>query len=517
MSHGLLAMIKASEKFIRAQTGMGLMNLQQACATRVEHLSDLIRKSSGIDQSELTDVFEYLQEDNGTFNVDQRSSIAKLAQARCNTLDQCGAAGDEDNQDNLFLMYYYPDWLWSILKSDDTMNNKLTHTGEFLVKHLGIRHASATTKRLAVAIAQVASNDDIDPDKGYSQVHDLQAVIVRKRNNIPGAATLKTFPKDPNEFWTQYPTSYTASHPPAPCRVDESKVTERNCKSCIPTRCTNAKVSGKQTTKSYNKGIPQVANQTDVIGNTMQMMMKFMMCNNAAGAPPRDCGPRSNPSLTDQPQSPNHHGQQLTANTDVHDRHVAPDDAGGLPGCLKPPHMKGSSAEQMQQIRADIQAAVAKQPKSKTKGKTPSQESDDDAASSQDSRELGDTTQKKKAKKKKKKKKKKKQTKKDANRSKKDKKQTSEKKKSRIAKHDWKENEAAAKLLKRPASCPRPKFSTKPTQHGGGRLYFAKARHCFRVYLRSKDRIETTVPILDDQKAAFRYSCALIESDPRPK
>ena len=86
----------------------------------------------------------------------------------------------------------------------------------------------------------------------------------------------------------------------------------------------------------------------------------------------------------------------------------------------------------------------------------------------------------------------------------------------KVKKHDWKANPDAVKLLKRPAACVRPKFAKTPTHHAGGRIYFSKAKHAFRVYSRRKDRVEETVDFQDDERSAFRYSCALIEADPRP-
>ena len=201
-------------------------------------------------------------------------------------------------------------------------HNKLSHTASFLVKNLGIRHASAMTKRLAVSIAQVASDHDVDANVSYHQVKDLQELIVRKRSSIPGAATLKVFPKDPKDFWVQYPTSYSEAHPPVPCRIDESLVMERNCKSCVPTRSTNLKIGGKPNAKSRLEQQQQQVANPDILGTTMQMMMKFMMGN--VGAQPPSFGAQS-PSLQ-------HRRALEDRSSSSNLEHEVPNDDGGLPG-----------------------------------------------------------------------------------------------------------------------------------------------------------------------------------------
>ena len=129
----------------------------------------IARKS--ITQDACTELLDYLRQDNGTFSSDQCKEFARIAVTRCNALqNQGGAAANEDeNQTNMYLHLYYPDWLWSVLKSDESMTNKLSHQAEFWVKHLGLRHASEVTKRLGVAIAQVAAGEAIDPQLGCSR------------------------------------------------------------------------------------------------------------------------------------------------------------------------------------------------------------------------------------------------------------------------------------------------------------------------------------------------------------
>ena len=127
--------IKAAEESIRAQVDMNACSLEEACATQLKHLSDLIRANTNITQEECTSVLEYLKDDKGSFSTEQRHEIGKLANMRCGAIVSRkpeSSAGD-DNQTNLFLHLYFPDWLWSVLLSDESMANKLAHIALFLV------------------------------------------------------------------------------------------------------------------------------------------------------------------------------------------------------------------------------------------------------------------------------------------------------------------------------------------------------------------------------------------------
>ena len=375
MSHDVVAHIKAAERFIRGQVDLELLTLEAACASQLDHVSDLIRTNQDIDPDSCTKVFEYLKQDNGTFNIDQRKTLAKLAQVRCNTLATVqggAAAADDENQDNHSLCNYYPDWLWSILKADNiSVHNKLSHTASFLVNNLGIRHASANTKRLAVSIVQVASNFEANPEAAYQHVHDLQELIVRKRGTMPGAPTLKVFPKDPKDFWAQYPTAYSEAHPPVACRIDEHLVIERNCRRYVPTRSTNKQVNARKpaTISNHNERQP-VATPADVNAHTMQMMLKFMM--GGTGAAPPMFGSGSQPSTlqffdrssnmqdsgrTYSNASGQQHGHNPSGSREIEDD--APIDAGSIPGVLQAPRKSSPGTDKMNSIRASIEAAVA--------------------------------------------------------------------------------------------------------------------------------------------------------------
>ena len=78
----------------------------------------------------------------------------------------------------------------------------------------------------------------------------------------------------------------------------------------------------------------------------------------------------------------------------------------------------------------------------------------------------------------------------------------------------------AQKMIKKRPASKRPPMTTKPTSYGKGKIYFTKAKNAFRVYVRSRDRVEKHVqvgePTPANKASAWQYACGLIESDPRP-
>ena len=62
--------------------------------------------------------------------------------------------------------------------------------------------------------------------------------------------------------------------------------------------------------------------------------------------------------------------------------------------------------------------------------------------------------------------------------------------------------------------------SFKPTEYKGGKIYFSKAKRAWRVYLRKRDRVESTVKVDTKDKADVdaRWSKCLkiIRHDKRP-
>ena len=525
---------------------MGLATLEEACKVQFRHLCDLFRKSSSITQDACTELLDYLQQDHGTFSSDQHKELARLAVSRCEALqNQGGAAASEDeNQTNNYLHLYYPDWLWSVLRSDESMTNKLSHEAEFWVKHLGLRNACEITKRLGVAIGQVASGQAIDPQLGYNQLHDLHDAITRKRRSNPGRVTLKSFPKDPNEFWRMYPTAYTATHPPAPCRINETELFERNSSSCIPARSTNRRIKGKQDmSQSVQRDVCLgISNNDNGMAQAMQMMMKFMMGNvtpplllqQALGVQRREQVPhvfsgshQSNPHQSPQHETSTRVEEVSTGSpsqAEPQGQSGAPSDAGGLP----PAVLRAPSKEQvrtsgrMHEIRGHIQAAVHQTRSKRKRGTSSKRSNEDEDTDDTDDDPAGPPNDGQGRRRGRPKGSGKKHTcMKTTTKMNKDLKgETNKTHKATIKSQGWRDSPDLNKILNKTSAKVRPKYSEKPTHYHGGKIYWSKSKMAFRVYLRNEDLVEKQVKVGElDQKSkstAFQYSCGLIEVDPRP-
>ena len=347
---------------------MGLTTREAACDAQTKNLSDLFRSTSAMSQDECSELFEYLEADNNTFTKDQRTPLAKLANTRCESLANQNTTGsDESNQKNLYVQFYYPAWMWAIIKSDDIMHNKIINTADFWIKHLGIRFACEKTKRLGISILHVAANLPVDPDLAYEHLHELQAVIVAKRSIIPGSSTLKVFPQDPNDFWNQYPDAYSKEHPPVSCRICDMAIFHRNTKTCIPARSSNNKIKAKHAKHTAPHPIMNTSNES-----WKDQMLKFMFDKQAISLPPihRSIEHRPLPDAILEPKTETH----AAPDTAIHHASTfvggeikfelaipgKPDDVGGLPGVFKALAPAASASEAMAKIRADIASAVAK-------------------------------------------------------------------------------------------------------------------------------------------------------------
>jgi protein-L-isoaspartate O-methyltransferase len=83
----------------------------------------------------------------------------------------------------------------------------------------------------------------------------------------------------------------------------------------------------------------------------------------------------------------------------------------------------------------------------------------------------------------------------------------------------WRDDKSSDKIIKKRPAASRPAMSVRPTPYNGGKIYFAKAKNAFRVYLRKRDRVEKQVHVgsadIGAKKSAWQYACGLIETDPR--
>lgn len=515
-----LQVVHAAERHILSQTRLAISSLPDAVAAQMPNVSQLLRTATNITQDDVTSLLEHLVVDNGTFTDDDRKEIGKIAQSRLQSvLAACGAS-DKKDQAHKYLYLYYPDWLWQIIRSTESMQNKLNHTADFWISQLGIRDPDENTKRLGVAILHEASGVSIDPQLGYDHLHDLAAAIVRKRSVIASVRTLPVFPKDVNEFMRQYPSAYTNEHPPSPCRLDDRKILERCNKTCIPARSSNHRVGGKSARRSTIHGRPSetqlvqagpITNSFNV-ADCMKMMMEFM--SGKTNAPPSIDGgyrggivPVRAATFNDDAKLDGRNGAADSAQP-VHDK---PASAGTLPGCLLPPGQNKAAAgfAAMSKLHDEVDAPIEvgrggdhRKKGGRGRGRPAAKAKIELVASdeSSDNESASDRPCAMKAMK-----------------------AMKVMKGKKFKKLPWNEDPDVKKLLaaKQKGKVKRPTFSPKPVTYRGGKIYFNKVKKSLRVYLRSPaDKIEKNIQIIDDNKkgkdAAMAYACVLIEKDPRP-
>ena len=548
-----LTIIVGAERYIRSQVAMGITTREDATAMQLRNVLELIRTATHISQAQGCEALEHLQQDGGTFNAAQRKDLAAAVSGRQSVLQDAitNTASTSCSQTNLHCQKYFPDWLWRIIMSGDTVDNKLIHVAEFWADHLGLLYPCEHTKRLAVAIVQVASNQPVDADLGYRQLHDLQGHLVRKRGGK--AITLRRFPDDPTTFWNQYPQAYTADNPPAPCRVDAALLFHRNTKTSIPARSSNKRVTVKQPpSKTVDRAaLPSIRDSADD-ATLFRSMMAFMLQGTAAptALPPqlpnrdvRGGAVARLPTMAAPPRIPESPPRPIPPRSPEEDR-VAEDSAAEAPtdavlatavpsapgavakctaelvvkpmsvGGLRPNRVLSAPPQTDQSKLATIRANIAAAVKAQKAADTAVTE-DDDAATAgcapMRTKGRGGSGKGKK---------------KPAEKKSAEKKPTPSGRK-HPNKKDWRTDPPSQKILKefkatvmkRPAAA-RPTFSEKPTEYNGGRINFDKIRKRLRVYVKKTDKVEQTVTIYGESRAgkseAFNFACATIDNGGRP-
>ena len=488
----------------------------------------------------MTELLEELANDSGTFSHDERKQIGQ-------TLTAAGSATPAAKvvtfveQEHLYVYNYYSDFLWTIYHSVDSFTNKLQHTADFWVTHLGLRYPSANTKRVGVATIHAVVGEEVDPATSYNHVMELQSFVTKKRNAVNGTRSMDTFPEQPDQFIRLYPHAF-GDHPPVGCRVHIPKIRERCNPETIPVRCTAKRVRGKVT-----PGVAQAVTAKSDDSNTsmFRAMMQYMTGNGAAPPAPRP------PPASPLPPPVAIAGPAVGAASSA-DGHAAavvpycPGPAGGMAGCHEAPAKVATAADELKKLRDEVAEATSKANKKAKKAKANAKakgrpekgihasEDDDDedgedgedddenrkrhkgkASDDDGSDDAAETDSPKAAMKAMKAKGASPKAMKAKGASPKAMKVRS------VMKKDEREAERKA-MLKRPAAKGRPTFSKKPTSWHGGKIYFSEAAKKLRVYVRSPaDKVERSVPIdvkdKHDKGEAWCVACALIESDPRSK
>ena len=101
-SHTVLHQIRAAERQVRSQVGMGIMDVTEACRAQLQNLLGLIRASTSLTQEHCTEVLEYLKSDQGTFSGDERVEIARVTNARYMSRRVSDAAASEGSEAKIF-------------------------------------------------------------------------------------------------------------------------------------------------------------------------------------------------------------------------------------------------------------------------------------------------------------------------------------------------------------------------------------------------------------------------------
>ena len=131
------------------------------------------------------------------------------------------------------LYRYLPGSRWSILGSQETMENKMRHLVDFMQDVLGVRRADEPTRVLAVSLTHVASNLTPTPDAAYEHVRLLSRIMVAKRGTTHGVETMQRLPDLPSDFMRLFPNAYKPDDHPVECRVSVGHILAR----CRPDTC----------------------------------------------------------------------------------------------------------------------------------------------------------------------------------------------------------------------------------------------------------------------------------------
>ena len=572
--------IKAIEKNVLAEVKMGLSELEPACGNALPTLLQRIRQmGQTVPMDQVTDALEYLTEEHNTFNLPQRREIAEVVkQSQKSEIVGAKSKKGWTMQTHLYLYNYLPALLWSILESNETLENKLKQLAAFMVQNLGLRHPCNTTKKMAVNIVLIASKQEVPPQRAYDLLHGFADFMDQKRTGIHSAQTIETFFEDVKKFQQIYPTAYGERDPPVECRIDLTSMPERMRKDITPSRSTNDNVVRQRKSK---KSTPVQAVDHSPFAATNQTAM--LATQQSFMQPPQ---PNANTELVgllrsimqrqdtleasqkDRMQSLSSFANQSPIERSATMSTVAgpgPEDSsvigGGVPPqCWNPPPKNVSVYDKLNAIKADVQrsadsAASSLGAPAEPPAAEPPAELEPAAPGADAAVDPGTAGPKTKAKGRPKGKGKAK------GKAKADAKAATAMAiatpakgvgvatatKVKTAKPTTKKNDTGtaeeiaivekcklkfgksikfarkliyAKLLKRLAAAPRPPYKKdmKPVHHSGGRIHWNTRDNCFRVYKRGSDKVEESVRVVDepDKKLKYTVSCAMIEADPRP-
>ncbi len=530
-----MSMFRASERFI---TATGALNPAKGESRADSETNRLCANIGGlkVDQESATELLEALASDASPFNGDQRNRIANVLQSIMDgeqdiaTMDHRACA---EAQQCLTIYKYWPEQLWAIAKSNDTLKNKFRHVAQFCVTVLRLRNPSPQTLRTIVATLHVASEMlDRDPSDAYTDVRECIDIFKQKRDSLKGEQSFKVFPDSPEEFMLRYPGAYEECAPPIECPFPVQTILDRATKDAIPLKNTNKKIIKKGATSQLQLVTRDMTppNMQMQCNQMMMQMCREVMSSFVNGAPNAPGSASDIPGL--KYMNSGHSSRSAVGEHDTPDR-----SAQKKAGCLSAlqddikKKMQNSAKRKAEEADAesDTDSEEIAEPPKKTSKKIAESVDEDSEESAKPTKKRKAATGKNEA---------------DiiVKRGKpaaaiahvKGADASTSTKLTKVAKVSKKPSlvevvmsgqsifkfpDFVKKLQATKALAGRPKPTKEPTEYHGGKIYWHKSQEPLKLYKRSCDTMEQKIPVnWSDKKhrmSQWALACAMIESDSR--
>ena len=205
-------------RFMNAGIGMQPSRKDELVASQRVHLVIVWSRWSTITPDDSSAVLEALSGDTDPFPRDVRESLAGALLDIVTSGSASNASSEirvRKQQTVPTLYRYLPESRWSILKSEEHIENKLRQLVDFMQDVLGVRRADEPTRVLAVSTVHVASNLTPTPDAAYEHVRLLSRIMVAKRGTAHGVETMHRLPDLPSDFMRLFPNAYKPDDPPS--------------------------------------------------------------------------------------------------------------------------------------------------------------------------------------------------------------------------------------------------------------------------------------------------------------
>ena len=258
------------------------------------HMIDCIKKERSLDLPDVNAILERLQDDTPAFSAEQRRAIACAVStvAKSDSPSTSHVNGDL-RQTHMYAYNYLPQSVWTtLLDASISFEDKMASMTTFLVS-IGCINPSEPTRASLVAIICIASQNKLMPEQQYSRVHEFGEMFATKRGLGGCVQTMKTFPQSVTSFIALHNTLYTPDQPPTASPINITHV--RELQAVIPTRSTNKRLQSK-TRNSAQYETPQPRGMDP---DSMRMMW-YMMNGGPGVSPsqPRSSGDVGDPRLT---------------------------------------------------------------------------------------------------------------------------------------------------------------------------------------------------------------------------